>query len=33
VVQADDAIAGLADLVPDAGDLTEGFGDDQPRVV
>jgi hypothetical protein len=31
-VWADDAASGFGHLVPDAGDVTEGFGDDQPRV-
>ena len=30
---ADDTPAGLGYLVPDAGDLTKGFGDDEPGVV
>ena len=29
----DDAVAGFGHLVPDPGDVTEGFGDDQPRVL
>jgi hypothetical protein len=33
VVWADDAVGGFGYLVPDAGDVTERFGDDQPRVV
>ena len=33
VVRADDAPGGLGHLVPDAGDVAEGLGDDQPGVV
>ena len=33
VVWADVAISGFRYLIPDAGDLTERFGGDQPRVV
>ena len=33
VVWADDAVAGFGHLVPDPGDVAEGFGDDQPRVL
>ena len=33
VVVPDDAVGGFGHLVPDAGDVAEGFGDDQPRVV
>ena len=33
VVWADVAISGFRYLIPDTGDLTERFGDDQPRVV
>jgi hypothetical protein len=33
VVWTDGAVGGFGDLVPDAGDFAEGFGDDQPGVV
>ncbi len=33
VVRADDAVHGFRHLVPDACDVAEGLGDDQPRVV
>jgi hypothetical protein len=33
VVWGDDAVGGFGHLVPDAGDVAERFGDDQPRVV
>ena len=33
VAAADDAAGRLGHLVPDAGDVAERFGDDQPRVV
>ena len=33
VIWADVPIGRLGHLVPDTRDLTEGFGDDQPRVV
>ena len=32
-VWADDAPGGLGYLVPDPGDVTQGLGDDQARVV